>query len=162
MCYHADAKQYFASGTGFLGRCAVGATALLLAALLVGCRSAPSLQAGAMLPGTAFKMPQRYVVVTLPISVNSVLGRAASTPRGYDADSLASHAIAISYRLREVASWPIAVLGVNCIVYELPAEADLERLLAVLVRDSRVESAQPLSDFTIEAQSLEVLPNSPQ
>jgi hypothetical protein len=109
-----------------------------------------------MLPAAALAMPQRYLVVTLPNPANSVPIRVASTPRGYDnvgpylvgsASRRASRAIAVSYRLHEVSSWPIAVLRVNCIVYELPADADLDRLLAALARDTRVKSAQALSEF---------------
>jgi hypothetical protein len=39
--------------------------------------------------------------------------------------------------------------NVNCIVYALPADADLHRLLAALTRDVRVKSAQPLFDFAV-------------
>jgi len=55
-----------------------------------------------------------------------------------------------------------ALLDVNCIVYELPAEADSERVLAALARDSRVKSAQPLVDFTVEARSPERTAGTPQ
>jgi hypothetical protein len=113
-----------------------------------------------MLPAAAFEIPQRYLIITLPNPVNSVPSHAASTPRGYDnagpylvgtASRRASRAIAASYRLREVSSWPIAVLGVNCVVYELPSDADLARMLAALASDARVKSAQPLLDFAIES-----------
>jgi hypothetical protein len=50
-----------------------------------------------------------------------------------------------------VASWPIALLGVHCIVYELPEDVDLERLLAALARDARVKSAQELFAFVVES-----------
>jgi hypothetical protein len=188
MHCHADAKQCFAGESGMIGRCAmdtcraagleeIGSSSpivfgiTLLAAVLVGCNAAPSRQASAMLPAAALQLPQHYVLVTLPNSVNPPPARVASTPRGYDnvgpywasnASRRTSRAIALSYGLREVSSWPIAVLDVNCIVYELPAEADPEHLLAALARDSRVKSAQPLVDFTVEAQSPERTAGTPQ
>jgi hypothetical protein len=144
-----------------LFRCSVPVlgVALLLAALLLGCTNARVRRPNAMLPAAAFVIPQRYLIITLPNPVNSVPTHPASSPRGYDnvgpyvagtASQRASRAIAASYRLREVSSWPIAVLGVNCIVYELPADADLARTLAALASDARVKSAQPLFDFAIE------------
>jgi hypothetical protein len=115
----------------------------------------------AMLPDGALQIPQRFVVVTLPNPVN-FLPHAASTPKGYDAGpyqigSVArrtSRAIAVSYRLREVTSWPIAALGVACIVYQLPPNADTvadrDRTLAALTRDDRITSAQVLHEFTVK------------
>jgi hypothetical protein len=142
-------------------RCSVPilGVALLVAALLLGCTNARARRPTAMLPAAAFVIPQRYLIITLPNPVNSVPTHPASSPRGYDnvgpyaagtESQRASRAIAASYRLREVSSWPIAVLGVNCIVYELPADADLARTLAALASDARVKSAQPLFDFAIE------------
>src|ERR1019366_5140178 len=81
---------------------------------------------------------------------------AASTPRGYDSAGLysagavaryGSRAIAADYHLREVSSWPIALLGVHCLVYALPGNADPDQLLSIIARDPRVESAQPLLSF---------------
>jgi subtilisin family serine protease len=50
--------------------------------------------------------------------------------------------------LREIAAWPIGLLGVHCIVYELPLGADRNATIDRLRRDSRVESAQPYQSFT--------------
>jgi hypothetical protein len=114
----------------------------------------------AMLPEAALQVPQRYVVVTVSDPMN-LPPHAASTPKGYDnlatyhVGSVAlrtSRAIAVTYRLREVTSWPITTLSVACIVYQLPADADTladrDRMLAALVRDGRITSAQALSEFT--------------
>jgi hypothetical protein len=176
MRCHGDAQHRPIDKSGIIGRCtgvadrcagleqfghcsvtALGIV-LLLAGVLVGCTT--TLRPSAMLPASAFQMPQRYMVVTLPNPVNLVPSHVASTPRGYDnvgpyqagsAPRRAGRAIAVSYRLREVSSWPIAVLGVHCIVYELPEDADLERLLAALARDTRIKSAQPLFAFAVES-----------
>jgi len=120
----------------------------------------------AMLPDGALRMPQRFVVVTLP-NPEGFLPHAASTPKGYDAlgsyqvgsvARRASGAIAMSYRLREVTSWSIVTLGVACIVYQLPTDADTaadrERVIAALARDSRIRSVQALHEFVVKVDVL--------
>jgi subtilisin family serine protease len=125
----------------------------LLAAALAGCASN---HARTELPPAAREDPAGFVVVTVRNPVTLPGSHAASTARGYDgvglysAGSVArgtSRALAADYRLREVSSWPIALLGVNCLTYALPGGADRTQLLAVLRRDPRVESAQPLLAF---------------
>lgn len=129
-------------------------------AALNGCAADRTLVASAELPVQAREAPQRYVVVTVRNPVGAPGLHAASTPRGYDgvglyaAGSVArktSRALAADYHLRETSSWPIAVLGVHCLTYELPQGADPKPLLARLARDPRVESAQPLLTFETAA-----------
>lgn len=100
--------------------------------------------------------PQRYIVVTVRNPVTMPHARAASTSRGYEAVGpylagavarTVSNALARDYRLRESASWPIALLDVHCLVYELPADTNQQRLLEALAHDPRVESVQPLLNF---------------
>jgi Subtilase family len=133
---------------------------IVAAAALAGCATDRALVASAELPADARASPQRYVVVTVRNPVRAPALHAASTPRGYDgvamyaAGSVArdtSRAIAADYRLREMSSWPIATLGVHCLAYELPRDADAGRVLAALARDPRVESAQPLLTFETAA-----------
>jgi subtilisin family serine protease len=135
----------------------------LVLALVLGlaaCTAGPALRPSATLPAAAREVPRRYVVVTVRNPVTPAPARAASTARGYDnvgpyvAGSGARRAgrdLAADYRLAEVSSWPIALLGVHCLVYALPADADPEQLLAALARDARVESAQPLLAFETES-----------
>ncbi len=140
----------------------ISAFCLVVAALaaLAGCAAERTLVASAELPAEARSSPQRYVVVTVRNPVNAPAAHAASTPRGYDgvgpyaAGGLArqtSRALAADYHLREGSSWPIAVLGVHCLAYELPRDADTGVLLAQLARDPRVESVQPLLTFETAA-----------
>jgi hypothetical protein len=130
----------------------------LLALCLTACNAAPSLRPSATLPALARDSPQRYIVVTVRNPVS--LPRASATARGYDGAGpymiggvarALSAALAKQYGLRESASWPIALLDVHCLVYELPANADTQSLLASLRHDSRVESAQPLFAFETAA-----------
>ncbi|HEX7374949.1 MAG TPA: hypothetical protein VF277_08235, partial [Steroidobacteraceae bacterium] len=133
------------------------ASALLPIALgLAACASLVPAPAGTVLPDAARQTPDHFLVVTVRNDGVSGGVRAASTARGYDgvaaytASSVArstAHAIAADYRLHEAASWPIALLGVHCIVYELPEAGDSRALVQRLEHDRRVESVQPLAAF---------------
>ncbi len=127
---------------------------MVAAVVLAGCATdrAPQTE----LPVSARASPERYVVVTVRNPVAAPTPHAATTTRGYDAISVyavgsvarkSSRALAVDYHLQEVSSWPIALLGVHCLTYAIPSDADREQLLAKLVHDSRVESAQPLLSF---------------
>jgi subtilisin family serine protease len=133
----------------------------LLAACLVGCAAPPTLTREATLPVAARTQPAGYLVLTVRNELQSAPLAAASTPRGYaglghyaaSGTALAQgRALAREYGLLEVASWPIATLGVHCLVYGLPAGADAARLQAALGRDRRVESVQPLQSFATEGE----------
>jgi len=135
------------------------AAVLLVAAALASCSTTPAIPAGVALPEAARQAPDHYLVVTVHNDSASGAVPATSTARGYDsmapyaATSSAraeARAIAADYGLREAASWPIAMLGVHCIVYEMPGQSDRADVLARLARDRRVESAQPLATFTTQ------------
>jgi subtilisin family serine protease len=133
------------------------AIAAVTAAYLLGaCSAQPISRSRAMLPESARAAPQHYVVVTIRNPINPPALHAASSARGYDNIGTyqaggsardASRAIAAQYGLHETSSWPIALLGVHCLVYALPADADPESVRAALARDPRVESVQPLQQF---------------
>jgi subtilisin family serine protease len=134
----------------------------LLALCLAGCAAQPTLPRAATLPALARMQPAGYLVVTVRNALQSTPLQAASTPHGYGGlgrygaggQALAqSHELARDYGLLEVASWPIASLGVHCLVYGLPAGADGAGLMAQLGRDRRVESVQPLQSFATEGTS---------
>lgn len=133
---------------------------LLAVAALAGCAAQQPTRA--QLPAAARADAQGYVVVTVRNPVIWPGSHASSTARGYDGMGAytagivaheTSRALAVDYHLREVSSWPIALLGVHCLTYALPSGADRARLLAVLARDSRVESAQPLLTFETASSS---------
>ena len=58
-----------------------------------------------------------------------------------------AHSVAADYSLREVRSWPIAVLSMHCVVYEVTNSRPPEEVIAALSKDSRVLLAQPLQEF---------------
>jgi hypothetical protein len=67
-----------------------------------------------------------------------------------DALDVARH-IADTHGLRQVAAWPIELLGVHCLVYTLPPAVPRAALLASLARDPEVESVQPLAQFEMRS-----------
>jgi subtilisin family serine protease len=58
-----------------------------------------------------------------------------------------AHRVAAAYSLREVASWPIQLLSVHCVVFEITNGRPVADVLAALSKDSRVALAQPLQEF---------------
>ena len=120
--------------------------------LLAGCAMSRSLPAEPLNESD----PARYVVVTLRNDAVPSIPRAGSTVRGYEpqpsyalapATRASAKALAAAHGLREVAAWPIGLLGIHCVVYELPPGADRNATLERLRRDSRVETAQPYQSF---------------
>lgn len=127
---------------------------LLMSVLCTACTTTPSMDVP--LPLQARDHPDAFIVVTVRNDASPASPRAGSTLRGYDGTTryaVGAHAsdtmqaIAASYQLRQASGWPIAELGVHCVVFELPAGADTASLLARLRQDRRVESAQPLNVF---------------
>ncbi len=60
-------------------------------------------------------------------------------------------AIAKEQGLRPVDAWPIAPLGVHCVVFEVTGPRAVDEVLQTLAHDPRVESAQPLHLFDVLA-----------
>jgi hypothetical protein len=134
----------------------VGRTLMVVLALLwfTGCASRAPIQGDARV---AFAGDQeQYVVITVR-NPATLLPRAGSTLRDYDATHSYGispvarrelRALASAYRLREVDGWPIAPLGVHCVVFQLPSGVGMSDTLKQLQRDHRVESVQPLHSFS--------------
>ncbi|HYC08493.1 MAG TPA: S8 family serine peptidase [Steroidobacteraceae bacterium] len=55
--------------------------------------------------------------------------------------------VASDYSLREVVSWPIQVLSMQCVVFEITNGRPAADVLALLAHDPRVALAQPLQEF---------------
>jgi hypothetical protein len=138
------------------------ATALFaVAALLHGCALTPAART-APLPVGARAQPENFVVVTLPNDAAPPNPYAGSTVRGYRAPGPyrasaaalgAVRGLAAEHQLREVAAWPIELLGVHCVVFELPGASEREQVLAALRGDAAVETAQPLARFELQASA---------
>jgi len=106
--------------------------------------------------------PSRQVLVTVLNPTVSSIGRAGTTRKGYDGANrytvspIARKRIAQIeelHHLHRVAEWPITVLGVHCVVFEVPADAKREDVLAELRADPHVESAQPMQTFATRTKT---------
>jgi subtilisin family serine protease len=58
-----------------------------------------------------------------------------------------ARSVAAAYALREVASWPIQVLSMHCVVFEIAHGRPVVEVVAALSKDSRVALAEPLQEF---------------
>jgi subtilisin family serine protease len=131
-------------------------TGFAAAALLAACSIPTALGPRALLPPTARAVPQQFIVVTVRNPLTPPSLHAASSTRGYDGIGFyqaggsarsAGRVLARKYGLREVSSWPIALLGVHCLVYQIPSGSDAAVLRAALAHDPVVESVQALQSF---------------
>ncbi len=136
-----------------MGRCCM---ALCLLLFLSSC----STMRGGKVDGAATARmraePSRMVVIAVTNTPGSSGGHAGSTPRGYDdhAAYTASDraqaeldAVASRFDLQAVGVWSIASLKLQCAVYQLPADAVRDEVLAALRKDSHVRIAEPLQTF---------------
>lgn len=136
-------------------RLARAALAGLLAALLAGCAVAPPISAGDA-EADMLARSDRFVVVAVANPLQRVPGRAGTSLSSYGAmprytqgeqAARALQDVARRHGLREAAGWPIPMLGVQCVVFEIPPGATREAVLAALAQDSQVQLAQPLQEF---------------
>jgi subtilisin family serine protease len=132
--------------------------------LLAGCALNQSALRAPELPAQARTDPTRFIVITVRNDPGPLIATPGSTPRGYGGVSAyqvsasaraTAHSLERDYRLREVSAWPIVSLRVHCIVVRLPDLTPRTTLIAQLTRDSRVESVQPLNEFTAQTASSE-------
>ncbi len=145
-------------------RARTAAAVTLLLGALAGCAAAARLPAAAVgeLPATVARGAdlnagaERMILVTIDNVGALTLTEPGSTPHGYDAIGsyiVSDQALAVGaalgrdYGLREVRAWPIAPLGVQCLVFALPPQADRAALLRRLAADRRVRLAQALQLF---------------
>ncbi|MGH8530834.1 MAG: S8 family peptidase [Nevskiales bacterium] len=128
---------------------------LTLAVLCAACATAPELRSPAA--SAAREDPQRQVVVTVhnpPTAVvrgGGAYGKRGGRGRGYSAANAARRAVSElsrDYRLTPVEVWPIELLRVYCVVFQLAADQSRDELLRMLAVDPRVESAQPMQTFS--------------
>lgn len=132
---------------------------LAILGLLAGCALRQDSLRGPELPSQARVDPARFVVITVRNEPGPVVATPASTPRGYGGTGLYQvsasaratvHSLERDYSLREVSAWPIESLRVHCVVVRLPNQTPRATMIARLEHDSRVESVQPLNEFTAE------------
>ena len=143
-------------------RCAVFAACVLLALL-----ATVQAHASATPDWTDGAASARRIVVTVADRPDPAPAVGA-TPRGYAGlvdYSGGERAVATAARLardhglREVSSWPIDLLRVRCLVFELPDDVGRDEVIARLAQDRRVRLVQPLQAFeTLTASSTPDVP----
>jgi hypothetical protein len=115
-----------------------------------------------ILPEIVRTSPDRLIVVTVANEPSALANRAGSTPRAYgglqkySASGAARDmvdSIARDYQLSEVAAWPIPVLRVHCVVFEIPAASSRDSVLERLAHEPRVKVAQALGTFQTMTQT---------
>lgn len=133
---------------------------------LSGCASSrpnatPGERAGLAHPSTdhvASMDPRRDIVLAVANPLAPPATHAGSSllgytpPANYGAGQRAVSVLASlkqSYRLREVAGWPIKALQVYCVVLEPAPGIDRDALIKSLAQDERVQLAQPLQDYSV-------------
>jgi subtilisin family serine protease len=100
-------------------------------------------------------------LVTITNDAMLLRRRAGSGFKGYVSNTYANAAttrlvanqLSREYSLREVDNWPISVLDVHCVVYELTSQDNVEQLIARLDADPRVESVQAMHRFELQASN---------
>jgi subtilisin family serine protease len=63
--------------------------------------------------------------------------------------------------LKRVDEWPMLSLGVHCLVFAAPRDADVDAIVARLAADPRVESAQRMNRFELQASGEPTGENDP-
>lgn len=56
------------------------------------------------------------------------------------------------YGLRRVADWPLASLGVRCLVFESASRLDTDHIISALKNDPRIETVQAVSEYQVLAE----------
>lgn len=146
-----------------------GALAALVLSSLLAC-AAPALRPAPTPAGGGLNAnAERLILVTIANDSSALLSEPGSTPHGYDliAPYAASDqaratgaALGRDYDLHKLRDWPIVPLGVQCLVFELPPQADRTELLRRLSADRRVRLAQPLQLFDALGSRPDITPVS--
>ncbi len=112
----------------------VGVVLLALSA----CAGSPDPEAGAGAvidePGVPKQLRSRQIIVALPDRLRAEWPAIARE-------------LQEQYRLRPVGEFPLTSIGVQCLVYQVPADQPLETVIARLKTDPRVELVQPNQSF---------------
>ncbi len=130
----------------------------ILATLLLACSAAAAATPKGAAAGDTYTDPARAGQQIIVTFVDRSIARASfATPEresGYGFryrtstwSRRVSDSLARDYQLRKVTEWPIRALGVQCVVYEVPAGKDLQSVIESVGRDRRVRSAQPMNVF---------------
>ena len=100
----------------------------------------------------------RQLLVTLSrqegARTSRIMGRKYFRPRAYGVSARQKKIIrelSNTYALQKITGWPIKALGVHCVVFEVELGRSVKDVIALLEEDPRVESAQPMHLFKVQA-----------
>jgi len=125
---------------------------LVACAALAGCAASPAFTDGRFPPGRS----DRYLIVAVANPVPNLVRPAGGTPRIYGAPAryrVAASArsdldeLARAHHLKARAEWPIAELGVHCVVFEIADGREPNAVISALRADPRVDLVQPMNTF---------------
>lgn len=114
-----------------------------------------ALLAGSALAAPAAQKTLPRIVVAFANHPHTPPGAAGATGSRYAGDGYRvaqsaqgqARSVAAAYSLHAVASWPIQVLSMHCVVFEITNGRAVAEVLAALSKDTRVVLAQPLQEF---------------
>lgn len=103
---------------------------------------------------------QRQILVTFALRYSGSVKRAGSSGKQYGGvyqqtilnDKIASM-LAERYGLRKVKDWPIKILAMHCVVYEIPEGRDIAEVMELLQQDTLVDAVQLMQQFKTQSQS---------
>jgi hypothetical protein len=127
----------------------LAAAGILILACLCSCSASP----GRGDQPSEASVPDRQIMLMLPVPTSKPSGPWDDAPSGYAASrarTLAlrtAQALALEYHLRIVDNWAMPALGVHCIVARIESSADSEAVLRSLNTDRRIAWAQPLQRY---------------
>jgi len=121
---------------GELPRVTLACAIAALAVLAPGCATTSPGTAARSTEGDALpaQLAERVVVVTL-------------APASADSPDRIPVELAGAHGLRHIGAFPLTSIGVQCLVFEVPANRAMDEVLRGLAADRRVESAQPNQVF---------------
>lgn len=141
---------------------AMRAVAMTLAMLASACPSAGARETGGVAverrdANAGGALESRQILVTfiderILRAPSGTPGRYYGGARDYQSSTWArrlSARIAADHGLSLVKEWPMLVLGVHCVVYEVPDAARLDDVLDGLRKDRRIDSAQRMNHFRV-------------
>jgi len=113
-----------------------GAVSAALLALMSACTSSPDQEAAAVIdePGVPKQLRSRQIIVALPDRLRAEWPAIARE-------------LQAQYQLRPVGDFPLTSIGVQCLVYQVPAGQSLAAVIAKLKTDPRIELVQPNQTF---------------
>ena len=135
---------------------------VILALVASACSNTPVRIESRALADQISRSPEHFIIAAVDNDPNAFVGRAGSTPRGYDniaaygpspAARQTMRALENDYGLREVSAWPIDPLHMHCAVLEVPDGTDRGTVLAAMAHDRRIRLAEPLQSFATRAEA---------